>query len=380
VTAAVIRDKLALRLGGNLGPAYEDVREIRAVSDYELEFVLRQPSAFLSEALDVPIEGPEETGTGPFKFSRQGPDGIEMQANTAYYQGPPEIERVRFKPYNSTRAAWADLLRGQVDMLYEVGVEALDSLTPSNRVKVFSYRRHYAYMAIMNVARPALRDAALRRTLNLAIDRQTLLSQVMAGRGIPAATPVWPDHWANAGANAVFAYDPQPIAPQTAPLRLRCLFIEPSHERLALALQQQLRAVGVELVLESAPLDAAMERLTAGDFDILLTEVISGPSLSRPYLFWHSNGPFNWGRYRSSAADRGLDTIRHATTDEVYKQGVAAFQRAIADDPPAIFLAWIERARAVSTRFEVPVEPGRDVWSSLRLWHPVTGASLASGH
>ena len=44
-----------------------------------------------------------------------------------------------------------------------------------------------------------------------------------------------------------------------------------------------------------------------------------------------------------------------------YKAGVAAFQRAILDDPPAIFLAWSERARAVSTRFDVPVEPERDI-------------------
>ena len=54
-----------------------------------------------------------------------------------------------------------------------------------------------------------------------------------------------------------------------------------------------------------------------------------------------------------------------------------AFQRAIVDDPPAIFLAWSERARAVSTRFEVPVEPGRDILSTLRLWRPVGAPALA---
>ena len=37
---------------------------------------------------------------------------------------------------------------------------------------------------------------------------------------------------------------------------------------------------------------------------------------------------------------------------------MAAFQRAIVDDPPAIFLAWSERARAVSTRFDVPARAG----------------------
>jgi hypothetical protein len=50
------------------------------------------------------------------------------------------------------------------------------------------------------------------------------------------------------------------------------------------------------------------------------------------------------------------------------------------DDPPAIFLAWSERARAISTRFDVPVEPGRDILSTLRLWRPIDQARYATGH
>ncbi len=51
--------------------------------------------------------------------------------------------------------------------------------------------------------------------------------------------------------------------------------------------------------------------------------------------------------------------------------GISAFQQAVIDDPPAIFLAWMERARAVSKRFVVPTaEPGRDILSNLRLWRP----------
>jgi ABC-type transport system substrate-binding protein len=91
----------------------------------------------------------------------------------------------------------------------------------------------------------------------------------------------------------------------------------------------------------------------------------------RPYWFWHTDGPYNWGKFSSVPVDTALDSIRHAPDDAAYKAGVAAFQRAIVDDPPAIFLAWSERARAVSTRFEVPVEPGRDILSTLRLWRPV---------
>jgi hypothetical protein len=46
-----------------------------------------------------------------------------------------------------------------------------------------------------------------------------------------------------------------------------------------------------------------------------------------------------------------------------------------ADDPPAIFLAWSVRARAVSKRFDVQGEEGRDVLSTLRFWKPAGRAA-----
>jgi hypothetical protein len=71
--------------------------------------------------------------------------------------------------------------------------------------------------------------------------------------------------------------------------------------------------------------------------------------------------------------------VRHAASDDEYRSGVTAFQQAVVDEPPAIFLAWSERARAVSHRFDVPVpEDGRDVLSTLRLWRPTPNQQSAS--
>jgi hypothetical protein len=56
-------------------------------------------------------------------------------------------------------------------------------------------------------------------------------------------------------------------------------------------------------------------------------------------------------------------------------RAVAAIQQTAVDDPPVIFLAWMERARAVSKRFTVtPAEGGRDILSTLRLWKPTSDA------
>jgi hypothetical protein len=70
----------------------------------------------------------------------------------------------------------------------------------------------------------------------------------------------------------------------------------------------------------------------------------------------------NPGHLGSPALDAALDGVRHAASDDDYRAAVAALQQHIVNDPPAIFLAWSMRARAVSSRFIVPAtEPGRDV-------------------
>jgi len=372
VTSDVIRKILLRRLPSELGPAYSDIASIEAPSDYELEFNLRRRSNFVLESLAIPIEAPsgDSVGTGPFYAAARSDNQVEMQANPSYYGGKPIIDRIVIRSYSSVRAAWADMLRGSVDMLYDVGVDMLDSLQPSNDVEIFTYQRPYVFLLIPNVRRPPFVDAAVRRHMNAAIDRGTLAQHVFRGRAIPADSAVLPSHWAFDSKSPRFLFEPVPIAPYTT-VQATCLFADASLERLAIALQQQLRAVGVQMTLEFTSVDRIYERIGVGDFDVILADAIHGPTLLRPYLFWHSGGQFNWGKFSSKAVDAALDAIRGAASDDEYRAGVAAFQRAIVEDPPAIFLAWSERARAVSTRFEVPVEPGRDILSTLRLWRPV---------
>jgi hypothetical protein len=82
----------------------------------------------------------------------------------------------------------------------------------------------------------------------------------------------------------------------------------------------------------------------------------------------------------SPRIDAALDRIRHAASDDEYRAGVTAFQQAMVDDPLALFLAWGERARAVSRRFDVGApNKDRDILSTLRLWRPLTTQQIAAG-
>lgn len=375
IDAETVRQILQRQLPGSMGPAFADIADIRATGDGALEFVLRRRSNFLLEALGTTaIREPQTTlsGTGPFYVTRDTGNEIEMRANSRYYGGKPGIDRLIIKPFTSLRSAWAEMLRGHVDVLYDIGVDALDSLVTSNDVTIFAVQRPYAHLLLLNVKRPPLNDPRVRRALNEAVDRQALVSEVWAGHAAPADGPVWYRHWAYSRDVPRFGYHPRSITAE-APVHFTCLVVDPSHERLALLVQRQLLAVGAQVDMEFVSADKGGERLRSGDFDAVLADFLQGPNMVRPYLNWYSSGPNNWGHYSNHDVDTALDNIRLAADENAYRAGVSAFQRAIVDDPPAVFLTWRERARAVSRRFQVPsVPPGTDVFTTLRLWTPAS--------
>jgi peptide/nickel transport system substrate-binding protein len=277
------------------------------------------------------------------------------------------------KAYASTRAAWADLLRGNLDMLYEVGTDGLSSFERSTNVSVFTFVRPYQFVVVLNPRSPKLRDPSIRRALNAAIDRPALVRDAIDGHGVPSAGPIYPQHWAFSTQYQALAFDPKSAARTAgiARLRLTCLVPPDStYERVALVVKRQLEALGMSFVVQEASNDQIGRAFRSGEFEAALIDVVSGPTPLRPSRWWHSQGPQNVG-FSSAQVDGALDRVRHAANDDEYRAGVGAFQQAIVDDPPAIFLAWSERARAVSTRFDVPVEPGRDILSTLRLWRPL---------
>ncbi len=376
VTAQSVVKVLEVALPRYMGTAFSDVEQIRAVGDLEIDIALRQHSPFVLEALELQFRSPApiSAGTGPFK--PVGPSSpTELQANDQYYLGRPAIDRLAVNTYPTARAAWAEMLRDHLDMLYEVSPDALDSFERSNQIQVFTSIRHYQYALLFNTSKPVLRSPDVRRALSQAIDRDAFVQQALNGHGVASSGPTWPQHWALGSNTEKFSFDPGAASKTLASHRLHftCL-VPPDYERIALVVKRQLDQVNVSMDIQEVPPDQIMEAVAKRDYDVVLFEVISGPSLFRPYLLWHS-GSANSG-FSSAAVDAALDGLRHAGSDDEYRNGVNAFQHAMVEDPPAIFLAWSQHARAVSKRFIVSdAEPGRDILSTLRLWRPAAATS-----
>ena len=196
------------------------------------------------------------------------------------------------------------MLRGRVDMLYEVGIDAVDSLSLSTQTKVFTFERPYAFLVFLNVRNPKLQDKALRRALNAAIDRDALVAEALNGHGTPADGPVWPHHWSLRSELPRFQLSASTPwrCKQSSPMS--CLILsDQSHERVGLAIQRQLRAVGVELAIRAGVTPTSLLRVCRPA--ILKRRWVipewAEPAASVPVLVLRCS--LNWGRFSSARVD-----------------------------------------------------------------------------
>jgi peptide/nickel transport system substrate-binding protein len=375
IVAAMLPDALKTFLG----PLGSMVESVKAVGTDTVNVTFHERTPFLVESLEAPVQNANGVSTGVFKTSPQ--TTTELVSNDDYYLGAPLVKRVQLETFPSIRTAWAEMLRGRIDMLYEVGPEALASMQNSSTVALFTYTRRYQYVLVLNPKARVFAPARVRRALSMAVDRAEIVRNALNGYGIASSGPIWPNHWALKADAQKFGFDPADATRALGgPLRFTCLMPPDSpFERIALEVKRQMAAVGVDIAPESVGYDDLAKRAGSGQYEALLIEVISGQTLFRPYVIWHSQGSFNWGKFGTETSDAALDRVRHAQSDDEYRAAVAGLQQNFMEDPPAIFLAWSVRARAVSRRFVVPaVEPGRDVLSTIRLWKPSSGDLRAS--
>ncbi len=366
----------------------------------EIAITLNHAAGALPEDLDVPLMfGDRKEGTGPYRLVESTSDRVVLESFKQYQSGRPGIDRVVIQPYKTLRLAWTSLLRDDVDMVTNVPPDAVEFIG-NDRIAVTSFPRVYQYVMAFNSQRSPLSSRVVRRALNLAVDRQRLLTRVLGGRGLPATGPLWPQHWAIDKSVRPYAFDPQQAEKllddngfrravarkadgRQARFSFTCLL--PANfsieERFALEVQQELYNIGVDVQFEALPLPDYTKRLLSGDFDAALVDLVGGPTFGRPYGLWHSARDFkvfNVFGYENVQADRLFTVLRETRDESTARAAARRLQEVFLDDPPALFLAWNERARAVSRNFQVVQDPGRDPVLTLWRWTARPAPAIAS--
>lgn len=400
VTAELVARQLREGLptpGEQAAWGFSHVTSVTAVDAATILIELSQPDIFLLTALsDLRMVHPTDAdiATGPFRLVSRTPQFEAIRFDN-YHGGQTALAGVRIITYETHRSAWAALMRGEVDVVQEVGRESVEFMENSSRIQNYSSLQPFYVPLVFNLRHPILQKVEVRRALVGAIDPTQILERALHGQGRVADGPIWPLHWAYDAESVKQNFGPdqskaafdqagyrQPKAARAGELRarfsLRCLVNSeaPQDERLALMVQRQLFDVGVHLEIELVPMENLTARIARGEFETYMVRANASRTLERTYRFWRSTGPMNTATQDSgyTGADALLDRLRQSTSDDEMRAAIRALALQFREDAPAAFIAWLEITRAVDARFDVGDQAGEDPFANVWRWK-LTGTS-----
>ena len=353
---------------------------------------LSQPDFFLLPELnEIRVTHPDsaDIGTGPFRLVARSPN-LEVKRFDGYHVARSRLAGVTIQTFDTQRAAWAALMRNDVDVVQEVSRDAVEFMEQSSTIETYRSLQAFTIPLLFNHRHSAFRSAEVRRAVVEAIDRGAIVERAMRGRGRVAEDPIWPFHWAYPASDGVHRPDLTsaaarldragfriPTTGKPGELRRRfafkCLvYNEAQFERIALILQRQLFDVGIAMEIELMDLATLVEKhARSGSYDAVLLPMSSGRAMDYTYRMWHSGA--DEARMLNSGykgVDQLLDELRHSWTDQDTRRIVSALKARFDEDAPAAFIAWTEVTRAVSSRFELGDSRNQDPFFNMWQWKP----------
>ncbi|WP_234359287.1 ABC transporter substrate-binding protein [Plantactinospora sp. BC1] len=337
-------------------------------------------------------------GTGPYQVESWTPgDRLVLTANDRYFAGKPTNRRlvVAFVADDNIRAQ--RMRAGEFDVA-ELAPKLAAGFDGGagyrvERVPTADYRG-----VMLPMGNPVTADPAIRRALNLAVDRAAMVTGVLGGAGEPAHGPVPPTSefaepavvgkptadpaaatalldaagW-TPGAGGIRARDGRP-----ARFTLMYPASDSLRKELALAVTADARKVGIEITPAGLTWDAIDPRLNS-DALIMGYGTPYDPDFVSYKLFgsrFAGQGYFNPGHYKSTVVDQALQQGRDQSDPARRKQAYSTFQKQLAADVPWVYLTYLKHTYVlrdsidgVSPRVEAHEhDVANSLWWNINTW------------
>jgi peptide/nickel transport system substrate-binding protein len=350
---------------------YNSITSIAAPDDWTVILHLNKPYASLLWNLGdgafgvVPYGSTgsfsqQPIGSGPFRFvsARQDRD-LVIERNDAYWGAKPHVRRVRFivVPDETTRAL--ELRKGSGDVL----INALTADTvralrrePTLQTDVTS-GSNYAYLAF-NTRDPILKDVRVRQAIAYAIDRHEIIHYLMGDMAHESNSVLPPQHWAYNPNAKDYPYDPATANrilddagyAKTNGYRLQLTMktsTDASTRVLAAVLQQQLRAIGIDLQLRTFEFATFYSDVTKGAYQVHSLRWIGGnqdPDIFESIFDSASFAPKRQNRtfYSNPRVDELINIGRSTVDPARRKQAYFEVQEIVNRDEPYVNLWYFD--------------------------------------
>ncbi len=391
--------------------SYTDVLKAEAAGKYIFRVTYKEPFSPALESwgmgmipkhilegknINTDVFNRNPIGTGPYKFKEWiAGQKIVLVANDDYFEGRPRIDQFIYRIIPDSATMFQELLSGGVDMM---GLNPLQYLRKSEtrRIKESYHKYQYpsngfTYMAY-NLMNPLFGDIRVRQALSYAINRQSIIDGIVLGLGRICTGPFSDVSWAYNPNARSYPYDPErarrmlaeagwkaPAAGGTLekdnrPFRFTIMTNQGNNERIRTAeiIQQNMKAMGIEVNIRVMEWQAFLEQIDKHSFDA----IILGWNMSRDpdlYDIWHSSktkkGEYNFIGYKNVEVDRLLVEGRRTFDMEKRKKIYYRIHAILAEEQPYAFLYVPDATPIVHKRFKgIEVAP-LGIFYNFREWY-----------
>jgi peptide/nickel transport system substrate-binding protein len=327
------------------------------------------PTAVKSEGNQGFAEHP--VGTGPFKFdSLVRGQRMVMVRNDKYWAGPPKVAKVILRPIPDPVARVAALRSGEVNWIEVPPPDEVPNLKSAG-YQVLTNSYDHIWPWVYNMTKAPFNNLKVRLALNWAINRQSLVDNILKGTAEPALgfTPK-----ANAGyrpANDVYGYDPakakQLLAEAGYPNGFTMTLSYPTSGSgnmiptpMNTALQSDLAAVGVKVILKPIEWAAMLNDYFTGK----IPDNADALNISLSYQqegFWATwfgtSSAINAGKYSNPRVDALLAKARTVLDDKDRSDIYAQVSAILGQDAPWLVVVNDRNPRVLAANVHGFVQP-----------------------
>ncbi|WP_312527462.1 peptide ABC transporter substrate-binding protein [Paracoccus sp. (in: a-proteobacteria)] len=334
------------------GEKKPDELGVKAVDDHTFEVKLTTPTPYFPKMVthsstfplnQQVLEAEGDNWTQPGKLVGNGAYvlkshdlgvQISMDKNPNYWDAANVVmEHLKGLTVNDNNVALTRYLAGELDRV-QIPAGQYPRLLKEHPDQATSipYSCSYAYLFNLSDKGPeALKDVRVRKALSYAMQRDIVVDQILQGGQKPAYN--W-THWAIEGfkmpqidyaswsqaerlekAKALLAeagYGPD------KPLKLSLQYnTDDNHKKIAVAAQQFMKQIGVDLQLNNVEWKVHTDRMQAGEFELARYAWCADYNEASTFLDYFRSTGMNYGKFNNPDYDKLLDQSKTAADPNV---------------------------------------------------------------
>jgi peptide/nickel transport system substrate-binding protein len=341
----------------------QEVKELKVIDDLTVEFHLVRSSAVFLHMCVRPrplgivckkaVEkygkdfGRNPIGSGPYVFQSMSREQIVITANREYWEGPPRIDKFIYRVIPDVDTLNLAMEKGEVDLMWDAPRDksVYDRFRAAG-VRLKKVEKGTWNFLLVNPKCKPLADVRVRRAIAQAIDKDTISEHVLAGTAEKLGSLVPKGYFGHTEEGIPkYEYNPQKAKELLAEAGYGNgfevtldTFQSPSYLPIAMAIQGQLKKVGIEVKLAVTDQVTWLKKVSSATTEMSLYLPIRAPDADFPLTsFHHSAGnPPGSNLFQYNKLDKAIDEARGEMDSNKRLKMYHEIQKKLMEDLPAI--------------------------------------------